>query len=103
MPNITVTVSQAVYTDARVFAAQKNTSVSAIVKLCLQNLSNLRLNADAASAIARNRQADETAAKDRELARRAARMAAFQAEAKSLLRLKTERPDKKGSEAVNHS
>jgi hypothetical protein len=83
MPNITVTVSQSVYTDARVFAAQRNTSVSAIVKLCLQNLPNLRFNAEAAPVIARNRQAEKAAANDRQQARRAARISAFLAAAKS--------------------
>ena len=83
MPNITVTVSQSVYTDARVFAAQRNTSVSAIVKLCLQNLPNLRFNPEVAPVIARNRQAAKATAHDREQASRAARMAAFQAAVKA--------------------
>jgi hypothetical protein len=47
MPNITVTVDQNVYSDARVFAARHNTSVSAIVQFCLQNLPNLRFGTEA--------------------------------------------------------
>lgn len=83
MPNITVTVSQSVYTDARVFAAQKNTSVSAIVQFCLQNLNNLRFGTEAVFVMARNRQAAKATAHDREQASRAARMAAFQAAVKA--------------------
>ncbi len=83
MPNITVTVDQTIYTDARVFAARHKTSVSAIVQYCLQNLHNLRFNPEAAIVMVRNRQAAKATAHDRELVRRAARMAAFQAAAKS--------------------
>ena len=77
MPNITVTVDQTVYSDARVFAARHNTSVSAIVQFCLQNLNNLRFGTESVVVMARNRQAAKATAHDREQARRAARMAAF--------------------------
>jgi hypothetical protein len=79
MPNITVTVDQTVYNHARAFAAQKNTSVSAIVEFCLQNLNNLRFGTQAVFVRARNRQAAKASAHNREQARRATRMAAFQA------------------------
>ena len=81
MPNITVTVDQTVYSDARVFAARHNTSVSAIVQFCLQNLNNLRFGTESVFVMARNRQAKKATAQAREQARRAARMAAFQAAA----------------------
>jgi hypothetical protein len=79
MPNITVTVDRTVYSDARVFAARHNTSVSAIVQFCLQKLNNLRFGTESVVVMARNRQAAKATAHDREQARRAARMAAFQA------------------------
>ncbi len=82
MPNITVTVSQDIYDDARVFAAQRRTSVSAIVQFFLQNLGNLTFKSEAALLMLRNRESKAAAAKAREQARRAARMAAFKAETK---------------------
>ena len=83
MPNIAVTVDQTVYSDARVFAARHNTSVSAIVQFCLQNLNNLRFGSESVVVMARNRQAARATAQGREQARRAARIAAFQAALKS--------------------
>ena len=83
MPNITVTVSQPVYIDARIFAARHNTSVSAIVQFCLQNLASLKFKPDVGMVMLRNRQAQASAARAREQARRAARMAACQSEANS--------------------
>jgi hypothetical protein len=83
MPNITVTVSQTVYNDARIFACQTNTSVSAIVEFCLQNLRSLKFNPGPGIVMLRNRQSKAAAARAREQASRAARMAAFQAEAKA--------------------
>jgi hypothetical protein len=83
MPNIAETVDQSVYSDARVFAARHNTSVSAIVQFCMQNLSNLRFGAESVVVMARNRQAAKATAHDQLQARRAARMAAFQAAIKA--------------------
>ncbi|MGD0910577.1 MAG: hypothetical protein ABR928_01710 [Terracidiphilus sp.] len=83
MPNITVTVDETIYKDARVFAARNRTSVSAIVEFCLQNLGNLRFGTEAVVVMARNRQAAKATAQGREQARRAARVAAFQAALKS--------------------
>jgi hypothetical protein len=83
MPNITVTVDQTVYSDARVFAARRNTSVSVIVQFCLQNLNNLRFGTESIFVMARNRQAAKATAQGRERARRAARVAAFPAALKS--------------------
>jgi hypothetical protein len=41
MPNITVFVSPEVYRQARVWAAQRDTSVSAVVQYLLQTLPNI--------------------------------------------------------------
>jgi hypothetical protein len=38
MPNITVTVSEEAYRAARVWAAQNDTSTSALVKFCIERL-----------------------------------------------------------------
>jgi len=38
MPNITVTLTKPEYRAARVWTAERNTSISAIVQFCLQNL-----------------------------------------------------------------
>lgn len=83
MPNITVTVSQDIYNDARIYAAQRRTSVSAIVQFCLQNLTNLTFKSEAALQMLRNRQSQASAARAREQASRPARMAAFQAVTKA--------------------
>jgi hypothetical protein len=83
MPNTTVTVSQPVYNDSRIFAAQHNTSVSAIVEFCLQNLRSLNFKPGPGIVMLRNRQSKAAAARAREQASRVARMAAFQAEAKA--------------------
>jgi len=77
MPNITVTVDQTVYSDARVFAARHNTSVSAIVQFCLQNLNNLRFGTESVVVMARNRQPRKATAQARLQTRRAASIAAF--------------------------
>jgi len=77
MPNITVLVSQEAYTNARVFAARRNTSISAIVRLCLENIEHLRFNPGAAQTVARNHAAAKAAAGERQQAARAARMAAL--------------------------
>ncbi|MGD0910579.1 MAG: hypothetical protein ABR928_01720 [Terracidiphilus sp.] len=83
MPNITVTVDQTAYNEARVFAARNQTSVSAIVEFCLQNLGNLRFGNEAVVVMARNRKTAKASADVREQARRAARVAAFHAALKS--------------------
>ena len=79
MPNITVTVDQTAYNEARVFAARNQTSVSAIVEFCLQNLNNLRFGTESVVVMARNRQARKATAQARLQARRAACIAAFMA------------------------
>jgi hypothetical protein len=38
MPNITVTVSEEAYRAARVWAAQNDTSITAIVRFCIERL-----------------------------------------------------------------
>jgi hypothetical protein len=81
MPNITVSVTQSVYNDARIYAAQTNTSVSAFVEFCLQNLRSLNFNPAPGIVMLRNRQSKASAARAREQAARAARMAAYQARA----------------------
>ena len=41
MPNITVAVSQTAYREARVWAAQNDMSISAIVQYCIERLPRL--------------------------------------------------------------
>ncbi len=41
MPNITVTVSEAAYRAARIWAAENDTSVSAAVQYCIEHLPRL--------------------------------------------------------------
>ncbi len=53
MPNITVTVSESAYRQARVWAAKNNTSVSAVVQYCIERLPNLPIARKAAVATAR--------------------------------------------------
>jgi hypothetical protein len=53
MPNITVTVSEDVYRNARVWAAQHDTSISAIVQYCIERMPGLPIAQRAAAAIAR--------------------------------------------------
>jgi len=43
MPNITVTVSEDAYRKARVWAAENDTSVSAVVQYCIEHLPRLPL------------------------------------------------------------
>ena len=50
MPNITVTVSESAYRQARIWAATHNTSVSAIVQHCIEHLPTMRLTAQATAA-----------------------------------------------------
>jgi hypothetical protein len=53
MPNITVTVSEKAYRNARVWAAQNSTSISAVVQYCIERLPRLPIAQDAAAATAR--------------------------------------------------
>jgi hypothetical protein len=55
MPNITVTVSEASYRQARVWAAIHNTSVSAIVQYCIERLPTLPVSIEGTVATARHR------------------------------------------------
>jgi hypothetical protein len=55
MPNITVTVSESAYRQARIWAATHNTSVSAIVQYCIERLPTMRLSVEATAATARRR------------------------------------------------
>jgi hypothetical protein len=61
MPNITVTVSESSYRDARVWAALHNTSVSAIVQYYIERLPNLRASVEAAAATGRHRKQQQPA------------------------------------------
>jgi hypothetical protein len=53
MPNITVTVSESAYRQARIWAALNATSVSAVVQYCIERLPRLRIAQAAAAATAR--------------------------------------------------
>jgi hypothetical protein len=53
MPNITVTVSEEAYRAARVWAAQNDTSISAVVQYCIQRLPRLPIAQSAAAATTR--------------------------------------------------
>ncbi|MGB6742998.1 MAG: hypothetical protein WBE38_05005 [Terracidiphilus sp.] len=53
MPNITVTVSESAYRKARVWAAEHNTSVSAVVQYCIERLPRLPIAQKGAIATAR--------------------------------------------------
>jgi hypothetical protein len=53
MPNITVTVSEGVYRNARVWAAQNDTSISAVVQYCIERMPGLPIAQRAAAATAR--------------------------------------------------
>lgn len=55
MPNITVTVSESAYRDARIWAATYNTSVSAIVQYCIERLPNMRISIEGTAATDRRR------------------------------------------------
>jgi hypothetical protein len=79
MPNITVTVDQTIYNNARVFAACHIASVSAIVEFSRQNLRSLNFKPGPGIAMPRNRQSRAAAAHAGEQAARAHGMAAFQA------------------------
>jgi hypothetical protein len=50
MPNITVTVSEQAYRAARIWAAQNDTSVSAVVQYCIERLPRLPIAQQAAAA-----------------------------------------------------
>jgi hypothetical protein len=50
MPNITVSVSQSAYRNARVWAAKNDMSVSAVVQYCIQRLPRLPVARDAVDA-----------------------------------------------------
>ena len=54
MPNITVTVSEDAYRAARVWAAQNDTSISAVVQYCIEHLPRLPIAQTAAAATTRN-------------------------------------------------
>jgi hypothetical protein len=53
MPNITVTVSEEAYRAARVWAAQNDTSISAVVQYCIQRLLRPPIAQSAAAATTR--------------------------------------------------
>jgi len=53
MPNITVTVSEVAYRKARVWAAQNDTSISAVVQYCIERLPRLAIAQTAAAATTR--------------------------------------------------
>ena len=55
MPNITVSVSQSAYRDARIWAATHNTSVSAIVQYCIERLPNMKVSIKGTAATDRGR------------------------------------------------
>jgi hypothetical protein len=53
MPNITVTVSEEAYRRARVWAAENDTSISAVVQYCIERLPGLPIAQTAAAATTR--------------------------------------------------
>jgi len=53
MPNITVTVSEDAYREARVWAAQNDTSISAVVQYCIERLPGMPIAQTAAAATTR--------------------------------------------------
>jgi hypothetical protein len=53
MPNITVTVSEDAYRKPRVWAAQNDTSISAVVQYCIEHLPRLPTAQAAAAATTR--------------------------------------------------
>jgi hypothetical protein len=60
MPNITVTVSESAYRQARIWAATHNTSVSAVVQYCIEHLPAMKVAEKGAAATARrNKQPPE--------------------------------------------
>jgi hypothetical protein len=63
LPNITVTVSESAYRQARIWAATHNTSVSAIVQHCIEHLPTMRLTAQATAATARRSKQPPTPAR----------------------------------------
>jgi hypothetical protein len=56
MPNITVTVSEEAYRNARVWAAQNDTSISAVVQYCIERLPGLPIAQSAAASTRRPRE-----------------------------------------------
>ena len=53
MPTITITISESAYREARTWAAKHDTSVSALVRYCIEGLSTFRIAKTAAAATAR--------------------------------------------------
>jgi len=56
MKNITVSVTDKAYKEARIWAAAHSTSISAIVQHCIENLPNLKFTAAVVLKMARMRQ-----------------------------------------------
>ncbi len=51
MPNVTVHVSETAYREARIWCAAHDTSLSATVQLCIENLPNMRVRPDGSIAV----------------------------------------------------
>jgi hypothetical protein len=56
MKNITVKITDSAYKDARIWASAHDTSISAIVQYCLQNLTNLKFTTACTMQMVRERE-----------------------------------------------